>query len=168
MKRINLFFMVLLGLSLIITSCTKEIPGPAGADGTDGTDGVANIENLNIIVSPSQWTYDNLYDIWYYKYNIEADNNSLVYGYVMSGNGKQALPYLTLTDYKSEQYSFATSLFETPASIELQYSNLEDFSVKPTNDVSFYFIIVPPVSVADESNVNYSDYDAVLKHYKLD
>ena len=163
--------------AIAFASCEGPIGpiGPAGTDGTngtngtngtEGTDGAVNVENLSITVSPSQWTFDATSDIWYYRYNTDVDINSLVYGYVMSGNGHQALPYLTITDYKSEQYTFATDLFETPPYVELQYSNLDDFSAKPTGDTYFYLIVVPPSS--NKSNLDYSDYDAVMDFYNLD
>lgn len=172
---------ILFAISFSFTSCTKEGPiGPAGTTGTDGVDGengtdgidgengedgAANVENIDITVTPSQWTYDDLYEVWYYRYNTDKNSNSLVYGYVMSGSGKQAMPYHAKTSYSDEEYTFATNLFDSPSYIELQYVNLESSTTKPTSDVNFYLIIVPPTG--SKANVDYSDYNAVMKYYNL-
>ncbi len=163
-SRINVMrVIIMVAVIFSLTNCTKE--GPAGPAGTDGTNGAVNIENFDFTVASYQWVYDDLYDIWYYRYNVEKNSSSLVYGYVMSGNGKQAMPYHEKTSYSDIEYTFATHLFGSPTYIELQYANFENPTTVPIGDTYFSLIIIPPSE--NKAHIDYSDYNTVLDYYHL-
>jgi len=51
------------------------------------------IENLDITIQPYQWTWNSSYNSWEYSHSHEFINDGVLVGYVMNGQGKQALPF---------------------------------------------------------------------------
>jgi len=141
--------------------------GPQGPTGQQGATGNANVQNYSITISSSQWTYDNLYERLYYRWYNSANSQSAVYGYVMSGSGKQSMPYYTSTSAWSEQYDLASKLFSSPAYIEFQFTNYNSRTTAPSYDKYFDLVIIPPTQRKANPNVDYSNYEEVKRVFKL-
>lgn len=151
MKAIMLFSL----LSLVVfTNCKKEEPVGNG-----------DIINYSFTVSPYQWSYDDLYDRYYHPFYTTESTNSAVLGYVMSGSGEQVLPYVECNDWDCSVTSMATNLFRAVPYIEFQYQDQTDFAKRPTDDVYFYLVIIPPAM--KKSNVDHGNYKAVKSAYNL-
>jgi hypothetical protein len=162
-KSISLAGIALI-LGLTIISCKKGDTGPAGPAGKDGN---ANVQNYSITISSWQWTYDNTYERLYYRWYNSANSQSAVYGYVMSGSGKQSMPYYTSTSAWSEQYDLASNLFSSPAYVEFQFTNYNSRTTAPSYDKYFYLVIIPPAQRKANPNVDYSNYEEVKRVFKL-
>jgi len=161
--------LLLLMIAFTFSTCKKGDTGPQGPQGAQGTAGNANIQNYSITVSPSQWTYDNVYEIWYYRYSNSSNMNSAVLAYVISGNGEQAMPYYACPTSGAwcEQYDFATYLFGSPPYIEFQYTNYLSRTTHPNYDTNFYLVIMPPALHDTNPNVNWSNYKEVKAKFNL-
>ena len=139
MKKLTTIGLLLL-ISIASTTfngCKKDKYHPKGDYVKTGTN-ANTVQNYNFTVSSSQWTYDNLYESWYYKYYNSSNSQSAVLGYVMSGGGEQAMPYQTCPSFMCEQYDFATYLFGSPAYIEIEYTNYNSKTTKPISDKYIY------------------------------
>ena len=176
MKKTILLVLIAFAIMLTFNQCKKGDTGPAGpagvngingTNGTDGANGNANVLNYDFTVSSSQWTYDNLYERWYFRYSSSVNSNSAILGYVMSGSGKQAMPYQTCPSFMCEQYDFATYLFGSPPYIEFQYTNLDTRTIKPSNDVYYYLIIIQPSQKKLHPTLNWNNYEEVKKAFNL-
>ena len=86
-------------------------------------------------------------------------------GYIMSGNGKQVLPYVS-TFYNC-RYTMASDLFMSPAYIQFQFTNFNSYTTAPTYDEYLYLVVVPPAQRATHPNVNYNSYEDVKKAFNL-
>lgn len=159
--------LVIASVSTII-GCAKDgkdgkdgLPGPAGQDGN------ANVKNYSLTVSSWQWTYDNLYERHYYRFYNSSNSQSLVYGYVMSGSGKQAIPYYNCVTSNAwcRQFDLSNTLFS--GYIELQYTNYVNRTNAPTSDNYFYLVIVPPNIRMANPNVDWTNYEEVKKTFNL-
>jgi len=165
MKKItSILLLALVGL----VACKKEVvgpAGPAGPQGPKGQTGNANVINESKDVFTSQWIYDSSYQQWYYLY---YPNTTLPYGtavmvYVISGNGKQAMPYVeTVSNWR---VTYADNLFKSPPYIELQFTNFTSLTTGPSNTLNFYFVFIPPA--AKISGVDYSDPVQVKRAHNL-
>lgn len=162
MKKTIIFGMFVLTV-LTFGACTKAKDGVPGAQGPAGN---ANVQNYSITVTPSQWTFDNTYQHWYYRYYTSMNSESAVLGYVMSGSGKQAIPYYQ-HDPSSFQFDMATYLFGTPPYIEFQYSNFTSLTTKPSYDTYFYIVSMPPAMIVSHPNVDFKNYVEVKKTFNL-
>jgi hypothetical protein len=154
---------LVLTLGLTFTSCKKAEKGDTGPAGTNGTNGNANIENFAITIRPGDWIYSSTYSEWHYNYYISKNSQSAVLGYIMSGNGKQALPYVSTPS--NCRYTMATDLFQTTPYIQFQFTNFTVATTAPTYDQYLYLVIIPPAFV--KPNVDIKDYNAVKKAYNL-
>lgn len=165
-KRI-LMLLVIASMTTIL-GCAKDgkdgLPGPQGPAGQNGN---ANVKNYSLTVSSWQWTYDNLYERHYYRYSNSSNSQSVVYGYVMSGSGKQAIPYYTCPSWQCIQFDMATYLFGSPPYIEFQYTNYNSKTTAPTSDSYFYLVIVPPTIRMANPNVDWTNYEEVKKTFNL-
>lgn len=160
MKKILSNYLTIALLAVYILGCK----GKDGKDGVPGPAGNANVKNYSITVKPSDWKYDNSYEQWYYDYNVTDVNfQSAVYGYVMSGNGKQAMPYINQST--GNIITFADNLFYTNPYVQFQYVNLESESIRPANDQYLYLVIIP--SSLRTANINYKNYDEVKAFFNL-
>jgi hypothetical protein len=171
MKKIKtiLMLVVIAGISTTI-SCTKEgekgqdgLNGINGIDGTNGTDGNANVQNFNITVNTGDWTYDNLYQRQYYQYSLTANYNSLVVCYVMSGSGKQIMPYYEAVNQRN--YDFANVLYQSSPYIEFQYTDYTSTTTPPSSSKNFYIVIIP--ARLANPDIDYSNYNEVKRVFNL-
>ena len=122
-----------LACGLLFTGCKKE-PGPKGDKGdtgAQGPSGTPTIQNISITVQPINWTYSSLYQQWYYNYPCTSNSQSAVLGYIMSGNGKQVLPYVDTPG--NCRYTMATDLFKTSPYIQFQFTNFTTATVAPVS-----------------------------------
>jgi hypothetical protein len=142
-----------------LNSCSKPEKGETGPQGSQGAPGNANVINHDITVHPSDWTYSNTYHHWYYKYYTNENNQSAVLGYVMSGNGKQAIPYYETTS--GQQYDLANNLYASVPYIEFQYTNFNANTTAPTSDKYFYLVTMPPAMMVAHPNTNWKNYNEV-------
>lgn len=155
--------MVLAGLVLTLSSCKKAEKGETGPVGPAGTNGAANIKNYSITIHPSDWVYNNTYSEWQYNYYLSENSQSAVLGYIMSGNGKQALPYVNTP--LNCRYTFATDLFQTLPYIQFQFTNFATTTTAPTSDQYLYLVVIPPAMV--KQGVNVKNYEEVKSAYNL-
>lgn len=151
----------------IFNSCKKETDDDS-AYVTKGTT-INVIQNYDLTISSWQWSYDNLYERWYYQWSCTANSNSLIYAYVMSGAGEQLMPYYTCQSSNAwcKQYDLATNLFQSPPYVEFQYTNYNSRTTKPAYDEYFYIIIVPPSVSMAHPNVDWTNYDEVKATFNL-
>lgn len=156
---------VMLTFAFVFEGCQKPKDGKDGAQGPAGPAGNANVQNISITVSSAQWTYDSFYERHYYRYYTSVNSQSAVYVYVMSGSGKQAIPYYHCPSWQCVQYDMATYLFGSPAYIEFQFTNYVTNTTAPTGDTFLYLVIIPPAQ--RKANVDHTNYEEVKKAYHL-
>lgn len=168
-KQILILASVVLVSTMLFNGCTKEgqqgPQGIQGAQGTSGKDGSANVQSISITIHSWDWKYSSTYKQWYYNYSNSSNYQSAVIGYVMSGNGKQVLPYVD--NVSSVRYTMATYLFGIPPSIQFQFTNYNSPTTAPSSDEYFYLVIIPPAMKKANSNVNLNNYEEVKKYYNL-
>jgi hypothetical protein len=160
-------FKAILAVCLLVTaaftSCKKGDTGPVGPTGAQGTAGSSNVTNYSITIHSNNWYWNSANNQWLFSYNLTADFNSAVYGYVMSGNGKEAMPYINPTNFSIT--TFANVLFQTTPSILFEYYDGTTTLTAPTSDVYLYLVVIPPAM--KKPNINYSDYKSVKSAYNL-
>lgn len=173
--KITLTLIVILGIQTNIGCSKKDEYQPKGdyqAAGNYVTTGNNNntVLNFDVTVYSWDWSYDNLYDRHYAQYQLWVNGNSAILCYVMSGSGKQGMPYFTSnsTNAWSEQYDFATVLFNNPPYIEFQYTNYISRTTAPSSDEYFYIVVVPPSARNSNLDLDWSDYEKVRERFNLD
>lgn len=167
MKTLKRILSLVVIVSMVsIFSCTKEgKQGEQGMSGANGTNGSSNVQNFDITLNSWDWTYDNLYQRQYYRYWVSADYNSLVVCYVMSGSGKQIMPYYEAITQRN--YDFANVLYQSSPYIEIQYTDYNSPTTAPSSSKNFYLIIVPPTARLANPNVDYTNYEEVKRTFNL-
>lgn len=166
MKTKMILGMIML-FALTFNACKKPKDGETGPQGPAGPAGNANVINYSITVSSSQWTYDSFYERHYYRYYTSDNSQSAVYGYVMSGTGKQAIPYYHCPSWQCIQYDMATNLFQSPPYIEFQFTNYTSSTTPPSSNTYLYLVIVPPAQRLAHPDVDYTNYEEVKKAFNL-
>lgn len=166
--------MMLGTLGVLILSCKKEVTGPQGIQGIQGVQGVAgatgstgatgakgnaNVINKTITVSPTDWEWNSDYNQWYYNYTTDLDYQSGVICYVLSGNGREAMPYYS--QINGTITSFANRLL-TSGYLKFEYYNKSSTLARPSSDTYFYIVSIPPGMVI-KPNVDMKNYEEVLK-----
>jgi hypothetical protein len=163
-KVITIFFcLVLFGGLLTISSCNNNDESDYVLQGTP----INVVQNYDLTISSSQWTYDDLYDRWYYQLTCSANPNSAVYVYVMSESVKQAMPYYVCPEFKCAQYDFATALLASPSYIELQFTNYVSRTSRPAENEYFYLVIVPPTIIMAFPDFDWSNYEKVEATFNI-
>jgi hypothetical protein len=153
-----------LTLGLSLTSCKKGDTGPAGPAGTNGTNGAANIQNYQVTINPNDWTWDNVYKQWYFRYDVNASSQSAISAYIISGNGAEVMPYYHQTNFTTT--SFSSYLFSSPTPyILFKFYNGSATLAKPTISESIRLVIIPPSMI--KPNVNIDNYADVKAAYSL-
>jgi len=151
MKKV--LFILLAVVSVTVSSCSKY----AKKDDIK----VLMIENLDLTISPNDWTWNSTYDQWEYKISHSYLNNDALVGFVMSGNGKEALPYFNMFDgtiVGLTDVSFSGYLMVT------YYDGNSDLP-RPSSDKYVYLKIIP--SGLKKPNVNYTDFKEVRKAHNF-
>lgn len=163
MKNLLLFAMA---ATMLFAGCAKDgETGPKGDTGAAGTNGVANIQTDDFTIHPNEWSYNGTYQQWYNKHYITASYGTVVLAYVMSGNGKQALPY---SEYiTNTRVQFADNLFQNPSYIEFQFLNYNSLSTAPTSDKYIYLVLIPPARLAEHPGLDVTNYDEVKAAFHL-
>jgi hypothetical protein len=181
MKRFAVACLLIVASALFFYGCAgKEGPtgpagaagatggtGPSGGTGPTGPTGNANVTDTSFTIHPADWTWNAMYKQWVFNYYPPTTTNSqaLVYGFVMSGNGKEALPYYNQIDLTT--MSFATNLFMSPPYVIVEYYNGTTTLTAPTNDEYMYFYIVPPSVKAAYPKLDWKNYYEVKKALHL-
>ncbi|MCB0402627.1 MAG: hypothetical protein KDD41_11125 [Flavobacteriales bacterium] len=170
MKSLRTLSMLVILASILVTGCKKEEYQPKGdyqPAGNYVTSGTNNntVKNYDITVNTWEWTFDNTYQRHYYRYGVAAHYNSLVVCYVISGSGKQIMPYYE--GVSQQGYDFANNLFQTWQYIELQYTNYNSPSSAPSSARYFYIVVVPPSAREAHPNLDYSDLNQVKSTFNL-
>lgn len=174
MKTQIKIMIAVLSMAMAFTNCKKDAgpkgdkgeKGEAGINGTDGTNGAngnANVKNYSITIHPSDWSYNSTYSQWQYNYYISENFNSAVIAYVMSGNGKQAIPYYE--PVSNCQFDMANNLFASSPYIKFQYINFASTTTAPSNDQYMYLVVIPPAMI--KPGVNVKNYAEVKAAYNL-
>ncbi len=160
MKKTIIFGMLSFAM-LAFNSCKKDDDNSYVKTGTNTN----TIQNTAITVHSSDWVWDNIYNQWYVKYYTTTNSQSAIYGYVMSGNGKEAMPYYDQVN--GTTMSFAGNLFSSPSYILFEYYNLSTTLARPTSDQYFYLVAIPPAMIAEHPNVNMENYEEVKKTFNI-
>jgi len=169
-KMIQVGLATVLCLTLITSGSCKKAEkgetGPMGATGATGNAGNANVENYSVDIAPADWNYNSLYKRWYFKYYKNINSNSAVLAYVMSGSGKQAIPYHEYYPVDVE-FGMATNLFVSSPYIEFQYTNVNAFTTAPTSIKNFYLVVLPPAMIAAHPETDFKNYEEVKATFHL-
>ncbi|MEY5049994.1 MAG: hypothetical protein RLZZ175_3353 [Bacteroidota bacterium] len=171
MRVLNLIYLGAIALCLTLASCKGEKGdvGPAGTNGTNGTDGNSEVTHDLVTVKTTDWVWDNATNNWTYKYSVPNTPNSLslVYGYVTTGQGNAALPYIDFND--GSVTSFFNNLYLTNQHILITIGDGSNTFPKPTTNILFTFITLPPAKYirSDNSELDYTNYESVKKFYNL-
>lgn len=145
-------------ISLVLFSCKKDDPKYLEP-------GAPVVQNYDITVYPSQWSYNSLYEQHFFQHFMSVDPNSAIYGYVMSSNGKQAIPYYSCTSFWCEQFDIANTLYS--GYVEFQFTNYNVRTEPPTGEKYFYLVVVPPTLLSKNPNVNWENYEEVKSIFNL-
>ena len=156
MKQILMASSLLVGL--MILSCKKDDPKYL-------EEGAQVVQNYDITVQPWEWNYGSLYERHYFTHFLSVDPNAAVYAYVMSGDGKQAMPYYTCTSIWCEQFDLVNALYS--GYVELQFTNYNVRTDAPTSEEYFYLVVVPPTLLTENPNVNWENYEEVKSIFNL-
>ena len=134
------FLSIFLVLALF-TSCSKEVVGPAGPAGANG---VSDIYSDILTVQSEDLTFDPIYKVWCYKYDLKkkfSEKSVLVVSYE-SNNGYQAMPfYDVISNY---QFNVADNISSEKPNIEFQIAKdkaMDD--ERPNNNFKFKISIIP-------------------------
>lgn len=132
------------------------------------TIGAGQVQNYDLTVHNWEWTYDNLYERHTHRFDIaNPEYGSAVLAYVMSGSGKQAIPYYTCPSFMCEQYDMADNLFDSSPFIEFQFTNYISRTTGPNSDEYFYLVIIPPGKMLEHPNLDLTNYEEVRKAFNL-
>ena len=159
MKNKILLIMVIIIVGL--SSCKKDDDNSYVKSGTN----INVVQNYDLTIHPYDWSYSSTYSEWHYNFYQPINSQSLVMGYIISGNGEQVLPFVS-TLYNC-RYTMATNLFMSPAYIQFQFTNFNSYTTAPTYDEYLYIVVVPPSQRVTHPNVNYNNYDDVKKAFNL-
>ena len=144
MKK-NLFAIILVCLTLLFNSCSKE--GPAGPAGPAGTNGTTNVISEYINLSSGYWTSSvtngiTSWDATYYTPNITQSvvNSGAVITYLNTNNSYTALPCIFNAGLSSVNTCKAFIKLNT---INFRIENLA-FNPAGSTVVNFKAVIVQP------------------------
>lgn len=162
-----IYAIAVLAIIMLTNSCKKDDDTayqPAGNYVTTGTNN-NTVKNYDFTLHSWDWSWDNLYRQWYYNQYVNEDFQSAIYGYVMSGNGEEAMPYYNQVNFTTT--SFANDLFQSTPYIKFEYYDGSTTLSSPSSDTYLYLVIIPPSQRLSDPNINYSDYNSVKKAYHL-
>lgn len=192
-KRLLLSGLPLLAAGIMFLSCKGEdgAVGPAGAKGDTGAQGVAGPKGdkgddgtANVIYSewtaiPVTTTFKTArkkeYGISVPKITADVFNKGIVYAYARSGGSASAfqLPYFISSEDGSSAYDCSVRITqgwfyygETWAgtgAVNSTWINTE----KTSYFSHIRYVIIPGGASARVASLDYSDYEAVKKHYNL-
>lgn len=152
--------------------------GPQGAAGATGTANVIYTEWKTIPVVPSsRYSDEKVYRIAEPKITKEIFDSGLVQAYVRSGASSWAyyLPQILTPSYTGfngninfyfnmvQGSLYYSELWVGPAAVNTSW-NQQD---KPTYFSQIRYLIIPGGTKARVGSLDYSDYEAVKKHYNL-
>jgi hypothetical protein len=173
MKNAKFTTMLLIAGIAIFTSCKKEdmsqyttksdLANVATKDDLNNVNTNPTIENTSITIHSYDWTWNSFYKQWEYKYPHSSIGNDALIGFVMSGNGKEALPY-----YKSSlgvTYGLTDYTFGSPGYIIITYYDGSSTLAQPIGDSFVYLKIIP--SSEYKPNIDHENYMAVQQAYNL-
>ena len=119
------------------------------------------IENISLTIKPYEWTWNAVYKSWQYTLTHESISNDALVGYVMKGQGKQALPYYdanTGVTYGLVDYTILDRILVT------YYDGTNSLSA-PSSDTYVYLKIIPSSQM--KPNVDYTDFEEVAEAHNF-
>lgn len=148
----NLLFATVVAF-LALTSCKKE-------EYVKKED-LKKIESIDLTIESSQWQWNSLYKSWEYSYSHSFINDGVLVGYVMTGQGKQALPYYDASN------GVTTGLMDNTydGKIVVTYYDGSTTLQKPSGQKYVYLKVIPSSQM--KPNVDYSNHQAVIEAHKL-
>jgi len=119
------------------------------------------IENIDITIKSYEWTWNNLYNTWEYTRSHGFINDGVLVGYVMNGQGKQALPFYDANT--GITYGLVDATFDNKIMITY-YDGTSSLS-SPSSDVYVYLKIIPSSQM--KPNIDYTDFEAVAEAHNF-
>jgi len=117
------------------------------------------IENIELTITPNNWVWNSTYNSWEYSVSHSFIDKGVLFGYVMNGQGMQALPFYTYDD--NITIGLVDQTFNDK--IVITYSDGTSTLTRPTYDEYVYLKIIPSSMV--KPNVNMKDFNAVQQTY---
>ena len=119
------------------------------------------VEKIDLTIKPYQWTWNTLYKCWEYNYAHSSIHSDVLVGFVMNGQGKQALPYLS--SINGTTYGLVDESFS--GTFRITYYDGTTSLQKPNGDVFIYLRIIPSSGL--KPNVDLSNYTELEEAYGL-
>ncbi len=117
------------------------------------------IENIDLTITPNDWVWNAAYNSWEYNVSHSYIDQGVLFGYVMNGQGMQALPFYTYDD--NITIGLVDQTFNDK--IIITYSDGTSTLERPTYDEYVYLKIIPSSMI--KPNVNMKDFNAVQQVY---
>lgn len=155
MKKIKLLTLgLMIAGTTLLSSCKKEdMSEYAKKEDVKNT----VIENVDLTIQSYQWTWNSFYKSWEYSHPHSYIYDGVLVGYVMNGQGKQALPFYNANT--GVTYGLVDATFDNK--ILVTYYDGTTSLAKPTNETYVYLKIIPSSQM--KPNVDYTDFEAVAE-----
>jgi hypothetical protein len=158
MKNIKLLSIgLILAGGLVLASCKKEDMSQYAKKEEVKK---ATIENIDLTITPNQWTWNATYNSWEFSYS-HIDKGALV-GYVLTGQGLHVLPHYDANTGVTYGLMDNTAWEGT---IVITYYDGTDDLAKPSSNEYVDLKIIP--SALRKAHVDYSDFEAVAKAHSF-
>lgn len=148
-KFAGLFF-----IFFALSSCSKYVK-------KEDLKEVEKVEVIDLTISPYDWVWNSTYNCWEYNHYHEFINNDVLVGFIMTGQGKQALPFLNGDD--GTVFSIIDESFSNK--IKITYYDGSSNLSRPQYDKFVYLRIIPSNMV--KPNIELTNYNSVKEAYKL-
>lgn len=171
MKTFNRTLTLILFVGLFLIGCTKE--GKQGEPGTNGQNGNANVKSISLVAS--SWLWDSSSSTRYYvwsgipelTYDIASYGAVHLYQLNSAGNGYLQLPItapISSGIVESDFYQYGTGTL----SVYIQNSNLSDPLLQIPTPTKYKLVTISASAKVANPDLDYSNYDAVAKLFKLE
>src|SRR5690554_1765778 len=135
------------------SSCKKEdMSDYVKKDEINTVDTNPKIENIDKTITPYEWSFDNISNSWEYSHYHSPIGDGVLIGFVMSTQGKQALPY-----YDANTRITIGLIDQTYSDeIKVTYYNGSSTLDRPTYDKYVYLKIIPSSQI--NPNIDLTDF----------
>jgi hypothetical protein len=164
MKTKNLLLAAMMLFGIGITSCKKAEKGDTGPAGKNGN---ANV--TSVLLNANTWTWDNTN-----KWSYATFSSVSILTSATASSGAVILYEGSGTSWTAVPYSFNLSggvtyhaLFEYDVNTVTIYKALSDDSNPNPSASQFKLICIPPASIKEHPNVDYTNYMEVRKTFNL-
>jgi hypothetical protein len=119
------------------------------------------IHNINVTITPNDWVWNADYKTWEYTTSHSFIDQGVLFGYLVTPQGNQALPYYTYDDNVTVGLVDKTS----DNKIIVTYADGTTTLLKPATNLEVILKIIPSSMV--KPNINMKNYEAVQAAYNL-